>query len=273
MAGTKPEPGPFGPLLQSLHTSFPKNIAMKTTLRLTAALSISLFINTAHAEFSVIGEPNNSIGKLANSLSSILDTNGPITIIIKPCGYVNAFWSENGTLTYCTETIQMVENRANNAIRNGISAESARAEEAGEKAFILFHELGHAMIHRHHLPFTGHEEDAADQFAAYLLMQSRDPRLYIGGINFFAEPQPLFKWYKKSELTDEHGLSIQRRTQLTCWGYGRSPSLFAPLANQIKISRERLQRCGEEYRNLTENTPRLFAAAIKKTADTQVNDQ
>ena len=35
----------------------------------------------------------------------------------------------------------------------------------------VLHELGHALFHKYDIPLFGREEDAADQFAAYFMLQ------------------------------------------------------------------------------------------------------
>jgi hypothetical protein len=134
----------------------------------------------------------------------------------------------------------------------------------GQLTFVVLHELGHALIDRHRIPFSGREEDTADQFAAYVIMKMNNFQAYLGATNFFAERDHLLHIFGKRQLTDEHGLNIQRRAQLVCWGYGRNAQSVQVMAQRIGLTPARLQRCPEEYAQLMQNTPRLFAASWKQ---------
>jgi len=141
-----------------------------------------------------------------------------------------------------------------------IDENSINQTTSGEAIFVVLHELGHALIDRHRIPFSGREEDTADQFAAYIIMKLNNPNIYLGAANFFSEPSRMLNIFGKRQLTDEHGLNVQRRAQLVCWGYGRDPRTMQQFAAHLGLSENRLQRCAGEYKLLMENTPRLFNA-------------
>ena len=57
----------------------------------------------------------------------------------------------------------------------GVGAAQPAADRLGQLllgnyVFILFHEIGHALIHELNLPVVGVEEDAVDEFAAIALI-------------------------------------------------------------------------------------------------------
>jgi Putative metallopeptidase len=73
------------------------------------------------------------------------------------------------------------------------------------------------------VPIMGREEDAADQFAAYLLLQfaKDDARRLILGVAYAynvdaSKPVPP----KKNPFADEHGLPAQRFYNVLCMAYG-----------------------------------------------------
>lgn len=146
--------------------------------------------------------------------------------------------------------------------------ESANYLAAGAIYFTIFHEVAHALIKRHHIPIAGREEDAADQFAAFILLKATRPEHLIGAFNFFVDKQQrvgLFdnmKRYSDAELTNEHGLNTQRRAQLICWGFGKSPQQFAPYAANMGMTAERLQRCPREYSNMMDSTPKIYGQYV-----------
>jgi len=210
-------------------------------------------------------------GERFNKGLAEIDTNGPMTLVIRPCGTVNAWFDGNATIVFCKELIdQTVSLYSTMYQRLGgrLSAESATALAAGAIHFTVFHEIGHALIKRHHIPIAGREEDAADQFAAFLLIQVPRPEYLIGAFNFFVDKQQrvgLFdnmKRYSDAELTNEHSLDLQRRAQLICWGYGKAPQVFAPYAANMNITADRLQRCPREYSNMMDSSKRLFGQYV-----------
>lgn len=238
----------------------------------TAIAAFLLFLSgTAQAQFSVSEPPNQQVlGPVLERLGAGIDTNGPIHVTVRPCGQENAWWDKRGEITYCQEILQSINRKQQSALQTGkIDRQAIAKTAAGEMIFILFHELGHALIQRHSIPFTGREEDAADQFAAWMIMKMNDPSIYLGATNFFAEPSRLLRVFgnRDRRLMDEHGLNVQRRAQLVCWGYGRDQATFATFASHLGLPQNRLQRCGEEYQQLMKNTPQLFGKTLKLPAD------
>lgn len=226
--------------------------------------TLMLFFSVpSRADFIISPPSDHPITKAISRLSDMIDTNGPIFVSIQPCGTINAQFDGHSTITICTELLDHAESVAINATRNGVSREVAFASASGYGLFVFLHETAHALIKRHQLPFTGRNEDAADQFAAWFTIQMNPPQIYIGAVNSLAEPRKIFSVSSNKALTDEHGLPLQRRAQLICWGYGKSPENFARIAQYIGMSRDRLARCKSEYDDLMSNTPRVFAAALK----------
>lgn len=233
-------------------------------IRATVLFLCAVLTQSAGAQIYSASGPNNPLARFVEPLNRAIDVSGPVTLTIKPCGMENAFWDNAGAIVICTEVVQRIAQRRQQALNAGrISRESIDATADGEVLFVALHELGHAVIDRHHIPFTGREEDVADQFAAWLIMRLNSPQMYLGATNFFAEPPRLLNIFGKRQLTDEHGLNMQRRAQLVCWGYGRDPAGMRPFADHIDLSESRRARCAEEYQQLMQNTPKVFQAALK----------
>lgn len=252
--------------LDKLHQSaHPKDASTKSAMKnILLAMILSISAVQARAEFIISPPSNHPITKAINRLSTMIDTNGPVFVSIQPCGTVNAQWDRQATITICTELLNQAESRAADAVRNGIPRETAFASAAGQSLFVFLHETAHALIQRHQLPFTGRNEDAADQFAAWMLIQMNPEQLYIGATNSLAERKQFIGQFRSnSSMSDEHGLTLQRRVQLVCWGYGKDPQTFARLAAHIDMTQHRLMRCKSEYDDLMSNTPRVFSPALK----------
>lgn len=235
-------------------------------IKAAITLILALATCTVRAEFIIDPPSSDPFIQQLTGLSKVIDTAGQITISVRECGHPNAFWNRQETIILCTELIQKINTSQQNTIRHGTTPKDASIIATGEMLFIVLHEIAHAIIQRHQIAITGREEDAADQFAAWMLILSSDPMFYVGASNFFAAPKNMFGEFPKERtpLTDEHSLDMQRRAQLVCWGLGKHPQIFSQVANYIKMTRNRAQRCQDEYEALMTNTPKVFAAAIKK---------
>lgn len=90
--------------------------------------------------------------KLAKELSGLAD----FKVVWKRCNEFNAYyWIESHEITLCHE------------LKRTLSPAVIR--------FYLAHEIGHAVILQKKIPFTGNEETAADEFAAwYLTISGRE---------------------------------------------------------------------------------------------------
>lgn len=229
-----------------------------------ALLALSFFAQLANAQI-LVQEPNPKfLTSYFKKIGNAFETNGPISIVVRPCGLENAFWDNNAQITVCQELMENILRKRNNVIQShAVSPEVASLSATGQILFVVLHELAHALIDRHQIPFSGREEDTADQFAAFILMRTNNTNIYLGATNFFAEPSRMLRIFGKHQLTDEHGLNVQRRAQLVCWGYGRDPHSMQTFARHIGLDQRRMQRCAEEYQQLMQNTPRLFKSAFQ----------
>jgi Putative metallopeptidase len=87
----------------------------------------------------------------------------------------------------------------------------------GQFFYAIAHEVGHAMFDLLNVPIFGHQEDAADQFAGYIILQfgkADAPRLILGAVHSYN------KYVKNPTVTapltafsDERGL---RRAASRC---------------------------------------------------------
>lgn len=232
--------------------------------RVIAILICAALAQPAAAQIFISSSGPTPLHRFMDPLNALLETNGPIAVVFQPCGIENAFWDNAGRITICEELVRKALDRRSQALSQGqVSREVADLIADGEVLFVALHELGHAVIDRHRIAFSGKEEDVADQFAAWLIMRLDNAPMYVGAMNFFAEPARLLHIFGKRQLTDEHGLNPQRRAQLVCWGYGRAPAAMQSFADHVGLSASRRPRCAEEFQQLMRNTPEVFRAALK----------
>lgn len=115
---------------------------------------------------------------------------------------------------------------------------------------VLLHETGHAVFDMLQIPFMGHEEDAADQFASYIELQFAKPdaRRLILGVAFLARDQAkeeLDRTPAAREFADVHGTPTQRYFNVLCMAYGSDPDLFADAMTRGLL--QRAKTCHYEY--------------------------
>ena len=93
--------------------------------------------------------------------------------------------------------------------------------------FVLFHEIGHALIHLWHIPVLGREEDAVDAFSTIFMVRFvQDGQIALWGADFFNAVGSGQK-YGSVQFADEHSLSPQRAYSIACWVYGSDEKKYA----------------------------------------------
>jgi hypothetical protein len=90
--------------------------------------------------------------------------------------------------------------------------------------FLLYHELGHALIDLYHLPVLGQEEDGADALGAIISLNylKRGYHVLLDSADFFNLMENAVGT-EKSDFWDEHALNKQRYYRLLCYAYGKYP--------------------------------------------------
>lgn len=174
----------------------------------------------------------------------------PLEIKIEGCdGMVDA-WYEEGAITICYEYLD-------NIWKNVPLEASPDDDVAPIDALVaplvevVLHEFGHALFDQLALPVLGREEDAADQVAAYIMLQfgpDQAPRLIRGAAHVFRtqmrQPQPS----SMQAFADIHGTPAQRLYNLLCVAYGADRELFRDVLKELP--KERAEGCEEEYQQI-----------------------
>ena len=98
----------------------------------------------------------------------------PEQLIIKTteCGAVNSYFKRENfkpTVRICYEFLKNILDSLPNQITSaGLTPDDAAV---GQFAFVTLHEVGHASFDMFSVPIFGREEDAADNFATYTMLQ------------------------------------------------------------------------------------------------------
>ena len=164
-------------------------------------------------------------------------------------GEANAWYDpDDRMITVCYEYVEEVSKFAPKKVtREGITPDDA---VVGPVVETFLHEAAHALFDVFKIPILGREEDAADQVAAFALLQLPDDvaRRMIGGVayNLSAEAKQDRRSRVKA-FADEHGLPQQRFYNLLCMAYGAKPEVFADLVKQGHLPKDRAEGCDDEY--------------------------
>ena len=143
------------------------------------------------------GQPNNSafqqlygLLRERRALERIQEILSPLrapeqlTIKTTECGAVNSYYQRENfkpTVTICYELLKnILDSLPNETTPAGVTPDDAAV---GQFFFTTLHEVGHAAFDIFGVPIFGHEEDAADNFATYIMLQfgRAQARRLIGG--------------------------------------------------------------------------------------------
>jgi len=175
-------------------------------------------------------------------------------------GVPNAYFfrekNDQATIRICYEYVKEVQDKLpKETTKDGIEPLDALQ---GQLLFAAMHEFGHAAFDIFQIPIFGRQEDAADQFATYIMLQfggEKTQRLikgaaysYNGFIKDLKEkPQvtvPL------AAFSSDHGAPEQRFYNLVCTAYGWDPQIFSGVIEKGYLPEHRGKVCKYEYGNL-----------------------
>jgi hypothetical protein len=120
---------------------------------------------------------------------------------------------------------------------------------------VFLHEAGHATFKSLQIPLFGREEDAADQFSTYIMLQfdkEEARRLILGtAYQYKGDLAAPTITVKQQAFADEHGTPAQRFFNLLCTAYGSDPKLFADVVEKGFLPEDRAVGCEREYIQLS----------------------
>jgi hypothetical protein len=172
-----------------------------------------------------------------------------LTLRFSACRGEADAWYEptNRTVTVCYEYVRDVEERVPGGM---IPAGGTRHDVVfGLIAQAFLHETGHALYDLLDVPVLGREEDAADQFAALVLLElpPAQARHVVDSITRLFRSLSAEEPMETVVLADDHSLALQRLYSLLCLAYGSDRRTFGYLVASGALPRPRADRCGAEY--------------------------
>jgi len=201
--------------------------------------------------------------RLAWASSQLFDTPRPIALSVGECGTANAFYRSlpdgRGQVVLCYELLTQLEIERREAVRRG--ARLPNNIVGGAVAFILMHEIGHALVHQLNIPTLGGEEDAADAIAAYVLlnMPNGNDNWLQGALWFFNKAERV---YSRAHYSAVHSLHPQRQATIACLAFGKDAQRFLAYARGL-VSAERGRGCAREYQRVAATLQQQFGARFR----------
>ena len=188
-------------------------------------------------------------------------------------GEPDAFYEDNA-ITICYEYInELWENMPRETTPAGIAPIDTII---GPLIEVSLHEFAHALFDMLELPVFGREEDAADQVAAYILLQfgeSEARRLIAGTAHAYNIDEERTGGCRSMEdYAGEHGTPAQRFFNILCIAYGADDELFGDIVSKGYLPQTRAEFCDEEYEQVQDAFellvhPHLDLVLAEKTQD------
>jgi hypothetical protein len=207
---------------------------------------------------------HNALEKINETLSPFLFPE-QLTIEATECGAVNSYYQRKNfkpTVTICYEFLKrMVELLPTETTPAGLTPTDPAV---GQFFWVTFHEVGHAAFDMFNVPIFGHEEDAADNFATFIMLQfgKGQARRLIGGAAWAwraylgdYQKNPVVQTRLAAFATD-HGLPQERFYNLICLAFGANSQVFADFAIFCRRHGHRIVRM---------NTKRWCAHSVRKS--------
>jgi hypothetical protein len=138
----------------------------------------------------------------------------------------------------------------------------------GQFFYVFAHEMGHAIFDVLGIPVFGREEDAADDFATYLMLRFGDEesRALITGAAYSYR-----KYVQGSQLTvplaafsDAHSAPPQRFYNLLCTAYGSDATRYGDFVEKGYLPKSRAGSCKREYNTTAFAFHELIAPHVDK---------
>ncbi len=257
-------------LLAASLNSLPAAAGKSSTLR-ADQIQISYVApkNSAHDAIFQLLKKRRVLEKFKGLLSP-LRLPRPLLLKVEGCDGESNAWYDNDAVTVCYEYLDEV---LQNAPKETTPAGVTRADAIiGPTLEVFVHEVGHAVFDYLSVPILGREEDAADQFAAYVLLQfgESDARRLIYGVAYSYNIDASKPSTKKNPFADEHGLPAQRFYNVLCMAYGADSKQFADVVDKGYLPKERAEGCADEYDTVIRALNKLIGPYIDQARAKQV---
>jgi hypothetical protein len=200
----------------------------------------------------------------------------PVELTFKTvgCDGVSNAWYSRPTVNICYEYLAEIQrDMPMETTPAGVTPADA---VLGQFFYAVAHETGHAMFDLLSVPIFGYQEDAADQFAVYIILQfgkADARRLILGAAHSYRKyVQNPTVTAPLTAFSDEHSPPAQRYYNLLCLAYGADRVLFADFVDKNYLPKERARLCRRQYGELVYAFHQLIGPHLDKQLAKQVMD-
>jgi hypothetical protein len=187
-----------------------------------------------------------------------------LTLSTVGCDGASNAWYVRPRVSVCYEYLEEIRrNMPEQETPAGVSPGDA---VVGQFFYVMAHEIGHAMFDLLAVPVFGRLEDAADQFAAFVMLKFKPDearRLVTGAAYSYA------KYVRNPTVTaplkafsDAHSPPAERFYNLLCIAYGADARLFADFVDKGYLPKERAAGCTREYGEVSFAFQRLIVPHV-----------
>ena len=175
-------------------------------------------------------------------------------------GSVNA-WYSNREVTLCYEYVAWIESLAPKENTPEVTREDAIV---GPFIQVILHEVAHAVFDILQIPVLGREEDAADQVAAFIMLQfgKEVARRTLTGTAHLYRMDAQASAPSEDDFSDTHGTAAQRFYNTLCIAYGGDPNTFNDFVQRKILPKFRADGCAREYAQVQNAFRKLIAPYV-----------
>jgi hypothetical protein len=190
-----------------------------------------------------------------------------LTLEVRGCNGRETAWYGSDKATFCYEYVDLIQRHAPKvATPGGVQRADAIV---GAVIDTLLHEAAHGIFELLDIPVMGREEDAADFFSIYFMLQfpPEDARRLIEGIafNMGSEARQDFSERPRPEtFAGPHGPNAQRHYNVLCLAYAANAGLFNSVV-PAGLPPWRARNCGEEWAMLKRAFTKLILPHVDET--------
>lgn|GEM_PF-1174796 len=203
------------------------------------------------------------------ALNDTLAMPADVTAALRECGTADApYDADKRRISICYELIDSLSDLFTADVTSEEGIQQAGIAVAGATLFIFFHEAGHALIRLDSLPVTGKEEDAVDQLATLLLLESGrqgEKAALDGATTFLAREKDAKSQAALARMPfwNAHALNQQRFANVICWVYGKNPAEFQYLVEDGTLPSDRAAQCTAEFEQMAKTWDALLGPYLK----------
>lgn len=208
--------------------------------------------DSAHVQMRTMMQQDRMLEEMANQMNGVFQLRRDLTLELAECGTPAVTYDSRRTaIRICYEFFTALGEQ-----EDRLDPEGAGSFE-NAFAFILLHQVGHALIDVLGLDVRMPPEEAADQFVA--AMAGLAPGELTGLVDGVAVLQDLeLDWETPDAGTTT--LDSRRAAKLTCLLYGGDPETYGSLVEEGRLTSSRAKSCVSEYADVLATWTKLLEA-------------